>query len=90
MTIEDILTRLPSKADLLNAAGLDNRHTFNGDLLTAIGIFGAGMMLGAGLALLFAPKPGEELRQEIAEKFNEVNRRFSSEGPEQSSSRPLA
>jgi gas vesicle protein len=30
--------------------------------------FIAGSMLGAGLALLFAPKPGDETRREVAER----------------------
>jgi len=30
-----------------------------------LGAFGAGILIGAGLALLFAPKAGSELRQDI-------------------------
>lgn len=34
--------------------------------------FIAGSMLGAGLALLFAPKPGDETRREVAERAARV------------------
>ena len=34
--------------------------------------FIAGSMLGAGLALLFAPKPGDETRREVAERAQRV------------------
>ena len=36
--------------------------------------FIAGSMLGAGLALLFAPKPGDETRREVAERAQRVKR----------------
>ena len=36
--------------------------------------FIAGSMLGAGLALLFAPKPGDETRREVAERAQRVRR----------------
>jgi len=68
MTIEDILQALPSKQDIVSAIGLEAREAPSGDMLTAFGIFGAGIMLGAGLALLFAPKAGHEIRHDIAEK----------------------
>ena len=35
--------------------------------------FIAGSMLGAGLALLFAPKPGDETRREVAERAQRVS-----------------
>jgi gas vesicle protein len=34
-------------------------------MLAGIGAFGAGVVIGGGVALLFAPKPGRELRDEI-------------------------
>lgn len=34
--------------------------------------FIAGSMLGAGLALLFAPRPGDETRREVAERAQRV------------------
>lgn len=43
----------------------------NGGATFLIG-FIAGSMLGAGLALLFAPKPGDETRRDVAERAQRV------------------
>ena len=67
MTLEDFLQALPSKNDMAGAIGMQTRHTMTQDVTTVLGLFGTGMMVGAGLALLFAPKPGQELRKDIAE-----------------------
>jgi hypothetical protein len=72
MKIEDILTAIPSKDDLAHVVGLQTRASAGTDLVTAFGIFGAGLMLGAGLALLFAPKAGSELRHDLASKGHDL------------------
>lgn len=72
MKIEDILQALPSKEDVASAIGLEARSSPTGDVLTAFAIFGTGMILGAGLALLFAPKAGHQIRHDIAEKVGEM------------------
>lgn len=72
MNIEDILRALPSKKDVASAVGLEVRSSANSDTLTAFAIFGTGLILGAGLALLLAPKAGHELRHDITEKVGEI------------------
>jgi len=72
MKIEDIMAALPSKEDIASTIGFEARSSESGDLLTALGIFGGGMILGGGLALLFAPKAGREIRHDIAEKVVEI------------------
>lgn len=72
MTIEDILQALPSKEDIAKAVGLEARTSATGEMLTAFALFGGGMILGAGLALLFAPKTGQEIRHDIAESVGEL------------------
>jgi hypothetical protein len=69
--LEDLLGSLPSKDDLAHAVGLQVRQPAT-DTFAAFGIFGAGLLLGAGLALLFAPKPGNELRHELAHKGQDL------------------
>jgi hypothetical protein len=69
MKIEDILLALPSREDLAGAIGLEARPTATGDMLTS---FATGMLLGAGLAVLFAPKAGHEIRHDIGEKIGEI------------------
>jgi hypothetical protein len=82
MKIEDILQALPSKEDIANAVGLEARSSPSGDMLTAFAIFGTGMILGAGMALLFAPKSGHEIRADFAE----IGERFRSQVPQPATS----
>jgi hypothetical protein len=82
MKIEDILRALPSKEDIASAVGLEARASTTGDMLTAFGIFGTGMILGAGLALLFAPKAGHEIRHDIAEKVGEIGEHLRAQAPQ--------
>ena len=51
-------------------------------MLTAFAIFGTGMILGAGLALLFAPKAGHEIRHDIAEKVGEIGEHLRAQAPQ--------
>jgi len=74
MRIEELLQALPSKETLSAAAGFhpNGRSYTSGaasELLPALGIFGTGLLLGAGLALLFAPKLGSEVREDLAGKM---------------------
>ena len=86
MKIEDILQALPSKEDIASMVGLEARSSATGNMLTAFSIFGTGMILGAGLALLFAPKSGDEIRHDIAEKVNEIGEHLRAQVPEPSAS----
>lgn len=81
MTIEDILQVLPSKQDIASAVGLEARPSATGDMLTAFGIFATGAILGAGLALLFAPKAGREIRHDIAAKVGEIGEQLHAAAP---------
>jgi YtxH-like protein len=57
------------KDDLLGVLGLQTKDSFTGQLLGTLGTFGIGMLVGAGVALLLAPKPGRELREQIRSKL---------------------
>lgn len=86
MKIEDILHALPSKEDIASAVGLEARSSTTGDMLTAFGIFGTGVVLGAGLALLFAPKAGQDIRHDIAEKVGEIGEHLRARVPQPATS----
>ena len=47
---------------LLRGIGLEYRRSVFGKFVGAVGIFSAGVLIGAGLGLLFAPMRGDELR----------------------------
>ena len=53
------------KDDVLGVLGLETKTSTAGHVLATLGIFGIGLLVGAGVALLVAPKPGRELREDI-------------------------
>jgi hypothetical protein len=61
---------LPSRDDLMRALNMMPARSVTEQFVPAIGIFTAGVMLGAGLAMLLAPKTGAEMRQAIGERVN--------------------
>jgi gas vesicle protein len=61
-----------SRAEMLAAIGLQSKRSAAGYVLPAIGMFGVGILCGAGLGLLFAPRTGREMRREIGTRVNTV------------------
>jgi gas vesicle protein len=68
--------------DILDAVGLQRKHSAAATLLPIVGVFGMGMIVGGGLALVFAPKKGDELRRDIKDKANEIKDRLASQATE--------
>jgi hypothetical protein len=73
MTIKDLSqqlgTRLPERDEILNWIGLQQRSA-NETAFTMIGAFALGTVVGGALALLFAPKPGHQLRHDLGERLD--------------------
>ena len=61
--------RLASALDLI---GLERRRSTMSYMVPTISAFGVGIAVGAGLGLLFAPKPGARLRDDITKKVNRI------------------
>lgn len=57
------------KDDLLEMVGLESRRTSVDRMVPALALFGAGVLLGVGLGLMLAPKPGRELRDDLRERL---------------------
>ena len=57
------------KDDVLEALGLEQRSSAWGTTLGTIGIFALGCIVGAGIGLAFAPKSGEEFRNELGDRM---------------------
>ena len=58
-----------SKEDILGALGPASKPSASDRLLGTLGIFGVGLLVGAGAALLLAPKSGKALREDLGERF---------------------
>ncbi len=77
MNIKDI--RNLDRDDILRVIGLETRRTASDYILPALGLFGAGIVVGAGLGLLFAPKSGREIRGELTERVSDMRERAAAE-----------
>jgi hypothetical protein len=67
MKLSDI--RDLSKDDLLDYLGLESRRGVSDLVSVGLGAFSAGILLGMGLGMIFAPKAGVEMRADLAHKF---------------------
>ncbi len=55
--------------EILGMLGLESKPSTVRWLSGALGTFGIGMLVGAGIALMLAPKPGRELRGDIRDRL---------------------
>ena len=60
------------KDDILEMMGLQTKTSTSAWLAGTLGTFGVGLLVGAGLGLLLAPKPGRELREDLRDRFRRV------------------
>lgn len=60
---------------MLNRMGLEQKRSTAETMLPMIGIFGAGIAVGAALGVLFAPKRGENLRTDLRHSIEDLGRR---------------
>jgi hypothetical protein len=70
-----------TKDRLLEALGLEERSSGFAVLLGVVGTFALGALVGAGVGLLSAPKPGRELRsklrKQLGRRMEELEERIS-------------
>lgn len=57
------------KDELLEMIGLESRRSSAERMVPALALFGAGVLLGVGLGLMMAPKPGRELRDDLRDRL---------------------
>ncbi len=77
-----------NRDDLLHRMGLEE-HTPGRDFMSGLGLFSVGVLVGAGLGLLFAPRPGAETRDRLAGSLrsrgesmaHELDERMGQESP---------
>lgn len=70
MNLKDINLKNIDFEDVLDVLGLQSKR--NADFfLPAVGVFAAGFVAGCVVGLLFAPKEGRQLRQDISDGVNQ-------------------
>lgn len=60
---------------LLDRLGYEPKRGNTDMLVPALSIFGAGLVVGVSLGLLFAPKRGEEVRGDIRHRLDDLRER---------------
>lgn len=60
---------------MLDRMGLEPKRHSSDFILPAISIFSAGIVVGAALGVLFAPKRGQEVRGDIRHKLDDLRSR---------------
>ena len=73
MTLSDIVRNLPMRREeMIRAAGYRRAPGAIYATSSTLGLLGLGIALGAGLALLYAPEPGQKLRKRLASRFDQA------------------
>jgi len=62
------LKRWTDRDAILERLGLEERTPVS-DFFSGLGMFAIGILVGAGLGVLFAPRRGEEVRQAVGEAW---------------------
>lgn len=62
------MRRYMDRDAMLRSMGLEQRSP-TGDFFTGLGLFSVGVLVGAGLGLMFAPSRGNEMRQKMGERW---------------------
>ena len=70
------------KDDFLGLIGLQTKDSVANQLLGTLATFGIGLLVGAGVALLLAPKAGRELRHDLRAKLHCDGKAASANGSE--------
>ncbi len=75
--VEDLNKNVSSRYDqgvdsLLDRMGLEQKRTAMDVIVPMLGVFGAGIAVGATLGVLFAPKRGDEFRHEIKQSLEDL------------------
>jgi len=68
------------KDDLLDLVGLETRRTSADSLVPILAAFGVGVVVGVGVGLLIAQKPGSQLRDEMRERISSGYDNLKKEG----------
>lgn len=76
--------------DLLELVGLEARRSAAERAVPVAAIFGAGLLVGVGVGLLLAQKPGAELRTDLRQKLRPATGNGTHAGSQQPQSAPVS
>ncbi|HZA50915.1 MAG TPA: YtxH domain-containing protein [Myxococcaceae bacterium] len=68
------------KDDILKLFGVEERRSTLDHLMPALGLFSVGLLVGAGIGLLLAPKAGRELREDLRSRIGSGRESINSTG----------
>ncbi len=78
MTTKEFTNRLPDTEDILGYLGLTTASRRSNDAFAATaGAFTLGLVVGAAVALLYAPRSGQETRRDVGERLTSVKDRVT-------------
>lgn len=80
MKIQDIKNM--DREDVLGLLGLETKRSAPYRWLAALGTVAVGLLVGAGVALLLAPKAGSELREDLRMRIRRGGKEFRGNGSE--------
>lgn len=60
---------------LFDRLGYEQKRTNTDFVIPAISVFGAGLLVGAALGVLFAPKRGDEIRGDLRHRLDDLRTR---------------
>lgn len=60
------------KDDVLQLLGLETRRSNMDYIVPSLAILGVGLLVGTGIGLLVAPRPGRELREDLAKRIQDM------------------
>ena len=75
MNLKDL--RNLDKDDILSVLGLETKSSTTAWLAGTLGTFGIGLLVGAGIGLMLAPKTGRELREDLRERLRRAPEDFN-------------
>jgi len=77
MTLTDVLRSLPASRDLIESGVNALRPAPHRSIVGHFGTLGLGLAIGAGIALLCAPKSGRDLRRQLSSRLDGVAERLN-------------
>ena len=91
-TLDQLNTQLSSTYDssvdsIVDKLGLEYKRSTSDYILPALSVFSAGLVVGAALGVLFAPKSGQEIRTDLRTRMDELPLKGSEKFQELRSSR---